>query len=92
VRYKIFMHQAVLAGVVLNLFEQDELQELPESVNYPLHLHDEYPPEYRPKALNELITYRYENIKELLDSLKRIPVKEPLKSWLNDRLEKTNGS
>lgn len=92
VRYKVFMHQAVLAGVVLNMFPQEELQELPEAINYPLHLHDEYPTVYRPKALNELITCRYENIKELLHSLKRIPVKEPLKSWLNDRLEKTNGS
>lgn len=92
VRYKIFMHQAVLAGVVLNMFEQEELQELPESVNYPLHLHDEYPPEHRPKALNELVTCRYESIEELRDSLRRIPAKEPLKSWLNDRLEKMNGS
>jgi len=86
VRYKIFMHQAVLAGVVLNMFKREELQELPESINYPLHLHSEYPPEYRPKALNDLVTCRYEGIEELLDSLKGIPVKEPLKSWLNDRL------
>ena len=86
--YGIFMHQAVLSGVVLNMCEQKELRELPETINYPLHLHDEYPPEYRPKALNELITCRYEGIKELPDVLKGIHVEEPLKSWLNERLEK----
>jgi len=90
VRYKIFMHQAVLAGVVLNMFKQEELQELPESINYPLHLHDEYPPEHRPATLNELITCRYESIEELLNSLKAIPVEEPLKSWLNQKLMETN--
>ena len=86
--YRVFMHQAVLAGVVLNMFAREELLELPEAINYPLNLHDEYPPERRPKAFDELITCRYESIKELLDSLKGIPAKEPLKSWLTKRLEK----
>jgi hypothetical protein len=90
VRYKIFMHQAVLAGVVLNMFRQEELEELPEVVNYPLHLHHQYPLERRPKTLNDLTTCRYENIKELLKSLEGITVREPLESWLKEKLEKTN--
>ena len=90
VRYKIFMHQAVLAGVVLNMFKKEELQELPESINYPLHLHSEYPPEHRPRTLNELITCRYETIEVLVSSLKEIPVEEPLKSWLDERLQETD--
>jgi len=90
VRYRIFMHQAVFAGVVLNMFKKEELQELPESVNYPLHLHGEYPPEHRPAALNDLITCRYEIIEVLVGSLKEIPVEEPLKSWLDSKLRETN--
>lgn len=80
VLYRIFMHQAVLTGVVLNMLERHELRELPETVNYPLHLYDEYPPEHRPEVLNELVTCRYEDIKDLWNALKGIAVKEPLKS------------
>jgi hypothetical protein len=86
VLYRIFMHQAVLTGVVLNRLERHELRELPETINYPLHLHDEYPPEHRPDVLNELVTCRYEDIRDLRNALKDIPVREPLKSWLNNRL------
>jgi hypothetical protein len=88
IRYKIFLHQAVLAGVVLNTFEQEKLLELPEAINYPLHLHDEYPPEHRPEALNDLITCRYEEINELSNFLKKNRIREPLKSWLTARLDR----
>ena len=84
--YMVFMHQAVLSGVILNMFERDELQELPEVINYPLNLHLECPTEHRAKLLNDLITCRYEGIEDLQNVLKTIPVEEPLKSWLNDRL------
>jgi hypothetical protein len=90
VRYKIFMHQAVLTGVVLNMCQREETKELPEAVNYPLHLHDQYPIEHRPKVLNDLITCRYESINDLLNLPERIPVKEPLKSWLKEKIEITN--
>ena len=86
VLYMVFMHQAVLAGVVLKMFKRQELLELPETFNYPLHLHEEYPVEYQPKALSDLITCRYEGIEDLRNSLREIPVEEPLKGWLNERL------
>jgi hypothetical protein len=86
VLYMVFMHQAVLSGVVLSMFGKDELLELPETFNYPLHLHQEYPMEYRPQVLNNLITCRYEGIEDLQNSLRKIPVEEPLKSWLDERL------
>ena len=89
--YMVFMHQMVLAGVVLNIFEREELLELPESVNYPLNLHLECPPEHRPRLLNHLITCRYEGIEDLQNALEVIPVEEPLKSWLNERLATMEG-
>ena len=87
--YMIFMHQAVLAGVVLQMFKRQELLELPETYNYPLHLHQEYPIEHRPQLLNNLITCRYEGIEDLRNSLRTIPVEEPLRSWLNERVALT---
>jgi hypothetical protein len=87
VAYRIFMHQAVLAGVALSMLERDELRQLLETVNYPLHLHSEYPSEHQPGALNELITCRYERIEDLRNSLKVIPAREPLKRWLDEKLD-----
>ena len=43
-KYAVFFHQAVLAGVILNRYPQAVLAELPESYNYPLHMHADFPP------------------------------------------------
>jgi hypothetical protein len=86
-RSAIFLHQAILSGILLNRFTQSDLQELPEAVNYPLHLHHEYPPEHRPKRLNDLITCRYESLKELQACMDQIGVEEPLFSWLIGNIE-----
>ena len=80
------MHQAVLAGVVLSSFSAAQLHELPESYNYPLHLHEEYPPEFRPTKLNELVTCRYETLDELKKTLALIAVDEPIKAWILSRI------
>jgi hypothetical protein len=79
--YTIFIHQAVLAGVILSAMDQQELQELPFSYNYPLHLYAESPKEYRPQNINDLITARYED----LETLVKVPIQEPLKSWLKEK-------
>ncbi|UCG01285.1 MAG: hypothetical protein JSW11_16915 [Candidatus Heimdallarchaeota archaeon] len=82
-RYTIFMHQAILAGVILSTLEKAELQELPFSYNYPLHLYHESPKEYRPQNLDNLITARYEEV----GWLNKVPLHEPLKSWLTNQLK-----
>ena len=79
--YTIFIHQAVLAGVILSAMDRQELQELPFSYNYPLHLYAESPREYRPQNINDLITARYEN----LETLEKVPIQEPLKNWLTEK-------
>ena len=58
--YKIFFHQAVLAGTVLSSIDHAELQELPYLINYPLHMHRDYPKDKKPECLNDLITCRYD--------------------------------
>lgn len=84
--YRVFMHQAVLAGVVLSSFSAAQLHELPESYNYPLHLHEEYPPEFRPTKLNELVTCRYETLDALKKTLAFVGVDEPIKTWILSRI------
>ncbi len=80
--YAIFIHQAVLSGVILSSMEKYELLELPFSYNYPLHLYFESPIEYRPQNINDLITARFEKQKYLEDA----PIHDPLKSWLKAQL------
>ncbi len=87
VKYKIFMHQAILSGVILNHYDQSKLLALPESYNYPLHLHADYPPTGKVANLNQLHTARYESVTELPDYLQKIAVDEVLQAWLNATLE-----
>jgi hypothetical protein len=84
--YRVFMHQAVLAGVVLSSFSHAQLYELPESYNYPLHLHADYPPEFRPAKLDELVTCRYETFEALKKTLASIAVDEPMITWILHRI------
>jgi hypothetical protein len=80
--YAIFVHQAVLAGTLLNKLERQELYEFHHHVNYPLHMHDDYPASRRPVYVNDLVSLRYEQIFQKPDWKDRIPLKPPLTAWL----------
>lgn len=87
-RNAIFLHQAILSGVMMQLFPTQDLLQLPEAINYPLHLHDEYPEECRPASLGELTTARYETVVALLSALGYLPVDPSLSSWLEEQISK----
>ena len=80
--FAIFIHQAVLTGIILSALKPHELQELPFTYNYPIHLYSESSKEFRPKNINELITMRYEQ----LEWLNKVPIDDPLKNWLIDKI------
>jgi len=82
-RYAIFTHQAVLAGIILSKLNSDEIQELPFTYNYPLHLYQEAHEEFRPININDLVTIRYEN----LAVLKNSALAEPIIEWVNKQLD-----
>jgi len=81
--YAIFIHQAILSGVILSIMERSELYELPFDYNYPLNLYYNCPFVYRVKNANDLITVRYEDIKDL----KKIPFQDPLRNWLINQID-----
>jgi hypothetical protein len=80
--YKIFLHQAILAGVVLSQLKEQQIQIFPPLVNYPMHMHGQYPPERRPARMNQLISGRYDMFFEDQDWPDLFPSDEPLRSWL----------
>ncbi|MFC1923200.1 hypothetical protein ACFLY4_07920 [Chloroflexota bacterium] len=83
--FKIFIHQAVLSASVIASIDQIEIMELPDFVNYPLHMHAEYPIEHRPTSLNDLITLRYEQFFSKPNWQDIIQVEPPLKDRLTER-------
>ena len=83
-RYTIFAHQAILTGVLLSALAPDEMQELPPTYNYPLHLYDEDVTDYRPARLDEMVTCRHEGLAGALEVIDTIPAEASLKQWLTD--------
>jgi hypothetical protein len=81
-RYTIFFHQAVLSGIILSTFTSDEIQELPPTYNYPIHLFTEDMTDHRPSSLEELVTIRHEGFYKDPQWMKKMPAREALKQWL----------
>lgn len=84
--YRIFMHQAVLTGVMLAQMEASSLEELPYQVNYPLHMHDDYPVAKRLTLINELISCRYDTFFQNESWQEKLPAADPLRQWLIERI------
>ena len=83
--FKIFVHQAVLSASVIASIDQTEIIELPDFVNYPLHMHSQYPTDHRPTTLNDLISFRYEQFFSKSNWQDIIQVEPPLKDWIAER-------
>jgi hypothetical protein len=87
-QYEIFVHQAALSGVILSMFPIEELQELPSTYNYPLHLLADDVSVKKPRTLEELVTLRHEGFYKNPDWLENIPAQDSLKKWLAERVSK----
>jgi hypothetical protein len=88
--YRLFFHQAVLAGTILAQTGDEDRLELPYLVNYPLHMHDAYPASRRPALLNEVISFRYDTLAEEPRWEQFIAIDEPLQSWLYEQRKDLN--
>jgi hypothetical protein len=80
--HQIFLHQAVLSTLVPKMLDWTRVRLLPPEYNYPLNLLDEMPPDRRAPVLNDLVNAVYEEAFPWTG----IEVREPLRSWLKERL------
>ena len=80
--HQIFLHQAVLSGLVAKMMGLERICILPPEYSYPLHLHQEVVPALRPQKLNNLVCPVYEQEYRYPETLSGIEVDEPLRSWL----------
>ncbi len=86
--YTIFTHQAVLSSLFLTEFEKEETYKLPFEYCYPIHLFHESLETLQPESINQMITFRLYMDKLLKPEWRAsIPIEEPLKTWLDDKLE-----
>lgn len=81
-RYAIFMHQAILSGVILAGIGSKEMIKLPPTYNYPLHLWQEDVTNARPHRLDELVTGRHEGFYQDPEWRTAMPEGDDLKDWL----------
>jgi len=87
-RYVIFLHQAILSGIILAKYKLEELEELPHTYNYPIHLFSEDVTAHRPSRLEELVAVRHEGFYQDPAWMEKMPAGEPLKKWLAEKLPK----
>jgi hypothetical protein len=81
-RYAIFVHQMVLACVLLSRVRRERRLELPHLVSFPLHMHRDYPGELRPATIDDLITCRHDEYFES-DDWRRDPfIPEKTREWI----------
>ncbi|MFW9803109.1 MAG: hypothetical protein ACFFFC_10680 [Candidatus Thorarchaeota archaeon] len=81
-RYAIFVHQAILTGVILAKTEHDEIEELPAKYNYPLNLYFEDITNNRPEYLEECVTIRHEGFHKDPEWKSKMPARKALKEWI----------
>jgi hypothetical protein len=81
-RYAVFVHQAILSGIILLKLKQDEIEELPPNYNYPLNLYYEDITENRPNSLEECVTIRHEGFYQNPEWRRKIPARKDLKEWI----------
>lgn len=86
---KIFLHQAVLSALVAASLDPDRVRILPPDYNYPYHLHQSVPAARRARALNDLVCVAYEDEPPDPGGAGGLEVREPLKTWLAERLGST---
>ncbi len=89
-RYAVFIHQALLSGVILARLDRSAMRELPEWYNYPLHLHADYAPDRRPERLDDLTTCRYEKLPPE-PGWWGLTMSESLRGWLVGERERLGG-
>lgn len=80
--HQVFLHQAVLSALLAASLDLNRVRILPPEYNYPYNLHQSLAPDRRAAALNDLVSFTYEDRSIALAGVTDIEIREPLRSWL----------
>lgn len=84
--YQIFLFQAVLSTLIASSLKPERIRLLPPTYNYPYNLQLQIPQEIRAAAMNDLVSATFEDRPMHPDLIFDIEIREPLRSWLVERL------
>lgn len=84
--HQVFLFQAVLSALVATTINPPRVRILPPSYNYPFNLQDRIPSERKLSALNDAVSFTYEEFNIHPAVVRGIEVLEPLRSWLEARV------
>jgi hypothetical protein len=84
--HRIFLFQALFSTLVAATLDPRRVRILPESYNYPYHLHQRAAAAQRVKALNDLVIFCNDDLPPHPDTVTDAEIREPLRSWLAERL------
>lgn len=85
IRHQIFLHQAILAALLLAELDEQRILILPPTYNYPYNLHHTVPTTRRAQTLNELVCLTYEERTLQPGVVTDIKINEPLFTWLQNQ-------
>jgi hypothetical protein len=88
-RHRIFLFQSVLSALLASRVDERRLRILPPDYNYPYNLHGEVPKDRKALALNDLTCLTYEGRSLVPRDVTDINLREPLKPWLQERINLT---
>lgn len=80
--HQIFLHQAILSALIAASLDTNRVRILPPDYNYPYNLHQSLSPDRRAEALNDLVSFTYEDRSIVPANVADIEIHEPLRSWL----------
>lgn len=80
-RYAVFAHQAILAGTILALTTSEDRVELPNDVNFPLHLWERVNQIMRNPKLDEFVLVRYDTLATDRGWIDSYPMSTGLHDW-----------
>jgi hypothetical protein len=72
----------LLSVIIATSVEAQRIRLLPPTYNYPYNLHGSVSPARRAKALNDLVSFTYEDRSLDPQEVRDIDINEPLRGWL----------
>jgi len=84
-RQRLFLHQAVLSGIVASRIKDSRIKPIPITCSYPFNQHDQLPESKKVSSINELSAVIFDYAWSRIPTwMNKITIAEPLKSWLFD--------
>jgi len=81
---KLFLHQAVLSGIISSKVKPEKIKPLPITCGYPFNQHEKLSAQKQIASLNRLSVVIFDYAWDTPTWINKIQIEEPLRTWLFD--------